>query len=302
MNRLRTRKKHRDNLLAYLFLLPCLIGFVLFIAFPVLSSLFFTFTEWNLIAGLDSLKFVGLDNFKYLLSGKDLWFNESFKNTILFALVTVPVGTFLGLVVATAIHKYVYFASAFRFAVFIPYISSVVASVVVWQVIFQPSYGPVNSFLMSIGMTAPPKWFVDTKWAIWVIMFFQIWQTMGYNVIVFYAGLKGISNDLYDASTVDGAGELQKFRHITLPMISPTTFFLSTLSLISAFKVFDVVKVATNGGPGKSSMVLALYIYREAFENYRMGTASAAVWLMFIIVFAITMIQMYGQRKWVTYE
>lgn len=302
MKRLSHKRKHKDNLLAYLFLLPCLVGFVMFIGIPVLSSLFFTFTDWNLIAGLDSMKFVAFDNFKHLLSGKDLWFNASFKNTLLFALVTVPVGTILGLIVATAIHKYVYFSSAFRFVIFIPYISSVVASVVVWQVIFQPAYGPVNSFLMSIGLMDPPKWFVDTNWAIWIIMVFQIWQTMGYNVIVFYAGLKGISEDLYDAATVDGAGELQKFRHVTIPMISPTTFFLSTLGLISAFKVFDVVKVATNGGPGKSSMVLALYIYREAFENNRMGTASAAVWLMFLIVFVITMVQMYGQRKWVTYE
>lgn len=255
-----------------------------------------------MISGLDNIKFNGIDNFKYLLSGKDLWFNEAFKNTFLFALVTVPVGTVLGLVVATAIHKYVYLPGAFRFVIFIPYISSIVASIVVWQVMFQPSYGPINSILMALGMSNPPKWFVDPKWAIWVIMIFQIWQTIGYNVIVFNAGLKGIPSDLYESASLDGANEIQKFRHITIPMISPTTFFLSTLGLISAFKVFDSVKVATGGGPGKSTMVLALYIYREAFENYRMGTASAAVWLMFLIVFIITMIQMYGQRKWVNYE
>lgn len=302
MNHLRNRRKHRDNAIAFLFLLPCMVGFVLFIAIPVLSSLFFTFTEWNLIAGLDSIKFVGLKNFAYLFSGKDLWFNASFFNTLLFAAVTVPIGIGLGLVLATLIHRHAYGSAIFRFAIFIPYISSIVASIVVWQVVFQPSYGPVNSMLMALGMENPPKWFVDTQWAIWVLMAFQIWQTIGYNVIVFYAGLRGISGDLYEAATVDGAGEVQKFFNITLPMISPTTFFLSTLGLISAFKVFDAVKVATNGGPGKATSVLALYIYREAFENYRMGTASAAVWLMFIIVFLITMVQMYGQRKWVTYE
>ncbi len=298
------KKKHRyrDNRAAFLFLLPCMLGFIIFVGLPVLSSLALSFTEWNFLGGLKAIKFTGLSNFKYLLSGQDAWFGPSFWHTIVFALVTVPVGIALGLVVATLINRNVYGSAIFRFVIFIPYICSTVASVVVWQAVFQPSYGPVNSILASLGVTNLPKWFVSSKYALPLIMTFQIWQTLCYNEIVFYAGLKNISQDLYEAAAIDGAGEWKQFWHVTVPGISPTTFFLSTMGIIGSFKVFDVISVATAGGPGKSTSVIALYIYKEAFENYRMGTASAAAWIMFVIVFAVTMIQMVGQNKWVNYD
>ncbi len=298
----RRRRKHQDNVAAFYFLLPCMLGFTLFMVIPVLASLGISFTEWNFLGGLKSMEWAGLSNFVKLVSGKDTWFLVSFWNTLIFAAVTVPIGLALGLLLASVLNHSVYGSSVFRFIVFIPYISSIVASLIVWQVVFQPSYGPVNSLLQSIGVADPPKWFVSVQWAFPLIMMFQIWQTLGYNIIVFYAGLKNISPDLYEAATVDGATALQKFHYVTVPMISPTTFFLSTMGLISSFKVFDAIKVATNGGPGKTTSVAAFYIYREAFENYRMGTASAAAWILFVIIFAITMIQLYGQRKWVTYE
>lgn len=300
--RIKKKNPYPDNKAAFLFLLPCMIGFVIFVAIPVLASLGLSFTEWNFLGGLKNIKFVGLDNFKYFFSGKDAWFSTSFWNTLLFAVVTVPIGLALGLVMASVINRNVYGSGIFRFIVFIPYISSIVASVVVWQVVFQPSYGPVNSLLSAMGVTNLPKWFVDSKWAFKLIMAFQIWQTLGYNIIVFYAGMKNISSDLYEAAAMDGASEWKKIWYITIPGISPTTFFLSTMGLISSFKVFDVIKLATAGGPGKSTSVIALYIYKEAFENYRMGTASAAAWVMFIIIFLVTMIQLYGQRKWVNYD
>lgn len=296
------KNSYPDNKAAFLFLLPCMIGFIVFVAVPVLASLGLSFAEWNFLGGLDKIKFVGLENFKYFLSGKDAWFSVSFWNTLLFAAVTVPVGLVLGLLMASLISRNVYGSAIFRFIVFIPYISSIVASVVVWQVVFQPSYGPVNSLLSALGVTDLPKWFVDSSWAFILIMVFQIWQTLGYNIIVFYSGMKNISSDLYEAAAMDGASEWQKIWHITIPGISPTTFFLSTMGLISSFKVFDVIKLATAGGPGKSTSVISLYIYKEAFENYRMGTASAAAWVMFIIIFLITMIQLYGQKKWVNYD
>lgn len=298
----RTRRKYRDNGAAFVFLLPCMLGFFLFMFIPVFASLGISFTEWNFLGGFKSMKWVGLDNFTKLLSGKDLWFNTSFFNTLIFAAVTVPIGLILGLLMASVFHNGVYCSGAFRFVVFIPYISSIVASLIVWQVVFQPSYGPVNSALMSLGIENPPKWFVSVQWAFPLIMMFQIWQTLGYNIVVFFAGLKNISADLYEAATMDGASAIQKLRHVTVPMISPTTFFLSTMGVISSFKVFDAIKIATNGGPGKATSVVAFYIYREAFENFRMGTASAAAWIMFVIIFAVTMFQLYGQRKWVTYE
>ncbi|WP_139999333.1 MULTISPECIES: carbohydrate ABC transporter permease [Paenibacillus] len=294
--------KFKENVAAYLFLLPSLLGFAFFIVFPIIGSLLLSFTEWNFLTGFKGIKFAGLDNFTFLLSGKDEWFTKSMLNTILFALVTVPVGLTLGLLVGVMINKYVYASKLFRVVVFIPYISSVVASAVVWMVVFQPSYGPINSFLMSIGIDNPPKWFTDMKWAFPTVMAFHIWQTLGYNVIVFMAGLKGIPNELYEAATIDGANEAKKFRHITIPMISPMTFFLATMGIIGSFKVFDSIRILTKGGPGNETTNIAYYIYREAFSFYNMGTANAAAWLMFIIIFIITMIQVRQQNKWVIYD
>lgn len=296
------RERYRDNWAAFFFLLPCMVGFVAFIIFPVVSSLLLSFTEWNFLGGFDAIKWVGIDNFTYLLGGKDVWFNAAIRNTLLFSLITVPVGLALGLIVASLINRHVYLSGLFKSIVFIPYISSIVASVIVWQVILQPSYGPINTLLRSIGVENPPKWFVDPKWALPTLMLFQVWQTLGYNVVVFLSGLKGISPDLYEAASIDGANELQKFRHVTIPMISPTTFFLSTMGIISSFKVFDSIRVATQGGPGRATVVTAYYIYREAFEMYRMGTANACAWIMFILIFLVTMVQLRGQNRWVTYD
>lgn len=292
----------RDNLAGYLFLAPSLIGFVVFVAFPIVASLALSFTDWDFLTGLQNMKFTGLSNYVKLLSGQDEWFTKSMVNTVLFAAVTVPVGIVLGLATAALINKYVYAPGLFKVLVFIPYISSVVASAVVWQVVFQPSYGPVNAALTAMGMADPPKWFVDVNWAFPLVMLFSIWQSLGYNTIVFSSGLKSIPAELYEAATIDGASELQKFRFITVPMISPTTFFLSTMSIIGSFKVFDAIKILTGGGPGNATTVVAFYIYREAFTFYRMGTANAAAWIMFAIIFLVTMVQMHGQKKWVTYD
>lgn len=292
----------RDNIAGYLFLAPSLIGFLIFVAFPIVASFGLSFTNWDFLTGLKGIEFNGLDNYIQLLSGKDEWFTRSMLNTVLFAAVTVPVGIILGLITATLINKYVYAPGLFKVLVFIPYISSIVASAVVWQVVFQPSYGPITALLQALGVENTPKWFVDERFAFFLVMLFSIWQSLGYNTIVFSSGLKSIPNDLYEAATIDGANELQKFRYITIPMISPTTFFLSTMSIIGSFKVFDAIKILTGGGPGNATSVIAFYIYREAFTFYRMGTANAAAWVMFALIFLVTMIQMHGQKKWVTYD
>ncbi|XID90539.1 carbohydrate ABC transporter permease [Paenibacillaceae bacterium WGS1546] len=291
-----------ENLVAYLFLLPSLLGFALIIAFPIVASALLSMTEWNFLSGFEGIRFVGFDNFWRLLSNQDEWFTKSLVNTLLFVVVTVPITIGLGLLLAVVINQYVYVSTLFKVAVFIPYISSVVASAVVWMVVFQPSYGPVNSLLMSLGVENPPGWFTDMKWALPTVMAFQIWQATGYNVIVFLAGLKGIPQDLYEAATIDGAGEIKKFRHITIPMISPVTFFLTIMGIIATFKVFDSIKVLTNGGPGNETTNIAFYIYREAFNFYNMGSANAAAWIMFVIIFLITLFQLRQQKKWVVYD
>jgi len=291
-----------DAKAAFWFLLPSMVGFVTFIALPVIGSLFLSLTEWNFLTGFDGIKFVGLQNFKTLLSFKDLWFTDSMRHSLLYTVVQVPLNLVLGLFVAVLIDRYVYGKKLFKVTVFIPYISSIVASAVVWMVVFQPSYGPVNNLLCAIGIENPPRWFVDAVWAFPTIILFQLWLGLGYTVIVFMSGLKSIPAELYETATTDGASELQKFFKITVPMISPTTFFLATMGIISSFKVFDSISVITGGGPGRATTVIAFYIYREAFKYYRMGTANAAAWIMFVIIFIVTMVQLKQQSKWVNYD
>ncbi len=289
-----------ENVSGYLFLLPSLLGFAIFFLFPVLFSLFLSLSKWNLSAGFSDLKFVGIENFKTILS--DVWFTDSMKNSLIFTAATVIVGVSISLVLAVILNKMVYFKNPLRVMFFLPYISSAVAVAIVWSIVLQPTYGPVNQFLRSLGIQNLPNWLADVHWALPALIGMYIWQNLGYNVVVYMAGLTAINSDLYEAAVIDGAGALAKFFKITVPMVSPTTFFLVIMGIINSFKVFDQVQVLTQGGPGTSTTVLALYIYREAFQFYDMGLASAAAWAMFVIIFIVTIIQWIGQKRWVTYD
>jgi multiple sugar transport system permease protein len=289
-----------ENVSGYLFLLPSLLGFAIFFLFPVLFSLFLSLSKWNLSAGFSDLKFVGIKNFITILS--DVWFTDSMKNSLIFTAATVIVGVSISLVLAVILNKMVYFKNPLRVMFFLPYISSAVAVAIVWSIVLQPTYGPVNQFLRSLGIQNLPNWLADVHWALPALIGMYIWQSLGYNIVVFMAGLTAINSDLYEAAVIDGAGALAKFFKITVPMVSPTTFFLVIMGIINSFKVFDQVQVLTQGGPGTSTTVLALYIYREAFQFYDMGLASAAAWAMFLIIFIVTIIQWIGQKRWVTYD
>lgn len=188
--------KRKETLTGICFILPGLIGFIIFILIPVIMSLGISFTQWNFLKGWDAIKFTGLKN--YLKLFKDEWFLVSFRNNILFTAVTVPCLLVLGLIMADLINRHVYGGSAVRIMIFIPYIASVVAVCTVWQVMLQPSYGPVNEFLHTIGIENPPKWLVDQKWALIAIMMINIWTQIGYYVAVYMSGLKNIPIDLYE--------------------------------------------------------------------------------------------------------
>lgn len=283
-----------------LFVLPSLLGFIIFFLFPVLFSLLLSFSKWDLASGFSSIKFVGIENYKDIST--EVWFTDSMKNSLIFTAATVIIGISMSLALAVILNRMVYFKSALKVMFFIPYISSAVAVAIVWMVVLQPNYGPVNQLLRSAGIQHPPNWLTDIHWALPVLIAMYIWQNLGYNMVVYIAGLSAISRDLYEAADIDGANGLKKFTTITIPMVSPTTFFLVIIGIINSFKVFDQVQVLTQGGPGTSTTMLALYIYREAFQFYRMGYASAAAWLMFVIIFIVTIIQWRGQKKWVTYE
>ena len=291
----KNRKIYRNCLTGMAFIMPSLIGFFIFTLIQVIISLFISFTKWNFMEGWDSIKLVGFANYKKLFA--DEWFLNSYKNNIIFTVVTVPALIILGLVTANILNKHIFGAPAVRVMIFIPYIASVVAVCTVWMVLLQPSYGPVNQLLKQLGIKNPPGWLADFKWSLPSIMIIYIWQQLGYYAIVFLAGLKGISEDVYEAARVDGASSIRQFFSITIPLVSPTTFFLSVMGIIGSFKVFDQISVLTQGGPGSSSSVMAYYVYRTAFEYYDMGYANALAWALFALVFIVTLVQWKVQKK-----
>lgn len=289
------KRSQREFLTGMGFILPSLLGFLIFTFIPVVISLGLSFTSWNFMEGLGGIKFNGLANYIRLFS--DEWFINSYKNNIIFTAVTVPVLIALGMVMATIINKYIYGGGVVRTMIFIPYIASVVAVCTVWMVLLQPSYGPVNEFLRSIGIENPPGWLADFKWSLPSIMIIYVWQQVGYYSIVFLAGLKGLPEDVYEAARVDGASPIRQFFSLTVPLISPTTFFLTIMGIIGSFKVFDQISVLTQGGPGSSSSVMAYYVYRTAFDYFEMGYANTLAWALFVLVFLVTLVQWKMQAK-----
>ena len=295
MNTKGSKKARKDFFTGMGFILPSLMGFLIFTFIPVVISLCLSFTSWNFMEGIEGIKFNGLANYIRLFS--DEWFLNSYKNNIIFTAVTVPVLIALGLVMATIINKYIYGGGVVRTMLFIPYIASVVAVCTVWMVLLQPSYGPVNEFLRSIGISNPPGWLADFKWSLPSIMIIYVWQQVGYYSIVFLAGLKGLPEDVYEAAKVDGASSIRQFFSLTVPLISPTTFFLTIMGIIGSFKVFDQISVLTQGGPGSSSSVMAYYVYRTAFDYFEMGYANTLAWALFVLVFIVTLVQWKMQAK-----
>ena len=189
----------------------------------------------------------------------------------------------------------------YRTAFFFPYVASLVAVGAVWNMLFQPEFGPVNEFLKFIGIANPPKWCASTDWAMTVIIIVSVWKYMGYYMVVYLAALQGISQDLYEAASIDGATGFKKFRYITIPMLKPTTFFVIIMMTIQCFKVFDLIYVMTGGGPGRSTNVLVNHIYNAAFVDFKFGYASASALVLFAIVLVVTLVQFQGEKKFTDY-
>lgn len=291
-----SKKDMKKNLIAYSFILPNFLGFAIFTLIPVIFAFALSFLNWD---GANDITFAGLDNFKQLLS--DTTFKISLKNTFVYAIGTVPLTLVASLGIATLLNKKIFARNFFRTVFFFPYVASLVAVAVVWNMIFNPSMGVVNGFLTSIGIQNPPGWTSSTTWAMPVIIFVSIWKNMGYYMVIYLAALQGIPADLYEAASLDGANAWQKFKNITLPMLTPTTFFVSIMLTISCFKVFDLVYVMTQGGPGRSTMVLVNHIYNTAFKEFSYGYSSAISMILFAIVLIITIVQFRAEKKWVSY-
>ncbi|PGT84911.1 MULTISPECIES: carbohydrate ABC transporter permease [Bacillaceae] len=290
--------KRTESLAGFLFVSPMLIGVSILVLLPIFATFILSFADWKFIQSIDQLKWVGFNNFIDLMDDKV--FLKSLLNNALF-IFTVPICMAFSLLLAVVIDKSVYMKSYFKVAFFMPYISSVVAIAVVWQVLFHPSAGPINQTLMAIGITDPPKWIADPNFALISVMLIQIWISIGFNLIIYIAGLQSIPQELYEAADMDGANSWVKFRHITFPMVSPTSFFLLITGIISTFKVFDLIAVLTKGGPLHSTSMLVWHLYDTAFVNLDIGYSSAIAVILFLIVFLITIFQWIGQKKWVNY-
>ncbi len=315
---MRTKKYWRETFEAYLYLLPAFVVLGMFSFYPVVKSIYMSFFDWSLLR--QQQYFVGFENYQRILSDKV--FHQAINNTIRYVIGYVPFSIGLALIVAVLLNSKIRFRGTLRLAYFLPWVTSSVAISMVWRWIFNQHYGLLNMLLVRLSnmvnavvsfvtlgnypevwQFSNPNWLMDPKWTIINIVIIAVWKSMGYNIVIFLAGLQNVPNELYEAAEVDGASPWQSFRKITLPLISPTTFFISIISIIGAFKLFTEIYVLYTGRPGplNSGMTIVYYVYRNAFERYRMGYASAAAYILFGIIFVFTLIQMAVAKRKVHY-
>jgi multiple sugar transport system permease protein len=289
----RGRSAEREGFAASMFLMPSVVGFFVFTAFPVVAAIGLAFYDYDLLLGRE---FNGLQNFRDLL--QDDVFRAALVNTLYFTAAFVPLSVALGLAAALLVNHALRGITLFRTIYLLPYVTVTVAVALVWRWIYRPEVGLMNTVLGWLGIDGP-NWLTSTTWAMPGIIIMSVWKHFGYNMVIFLAGLTAIPQHLYDAAKVDGANAWQRFVHITLPMLSPTTLVVMVISVISSFQVFDQALVMTNGGPGTSTTTLVLHIYKAGFQSYKMGYASAIALVLFVIVAIVTAIQFGLQRRWV---
>ncbi len=289
----------REAIAGYLFLLPWLLGLALFIAGPMLTSGYLSFTRYDIV---NAPKFVGLKNFIEIFT-KDRLFWPSLLLTFRYALIVVPLSLVGALAAAVLLNQALRGTTWFRTFFFLPHLTPIVAAAVLWGWIFNPEVGPINHWIRTItGSDDAPGWFRDPAWAMTGLIIMAMWGAIGGNtMLIFLAGLQGVPQELYDAAVVDGAGLWAKFRNVTIPMLTPTIFFNMVLGIIGALKVFAAAFIATAGGPAYATWFYALHIYTRAFEYFEMGYASALAWIFFFVLFVFTYVQFRQSRRWVYY-
>lgn len=288
-------KDRKETATGYLFLLPALGGILVFILGPVVVAIALSFTKWDL---LTPAKFIGLSNYQELI--QDPMFRKVMLNTLIFTGASVPLSLILSLGLALALNQKIKGIVIFRTIYFLPVVSSMVAVSLVWRWLYNPNYGLLNYFLNLLHLPSI-NWLFSTTWAMPAVILMSVWKSLGYNMVIFLAGLQGIPQMYYESAKIDGAGKFQAFKNITLPLLSPTTFFVLVISIISSFQVFDQIFVMTSGGPAHATEVIIYYIYHNAFQIFRMGYASALAFCLFIIIFALTLLQIRLSKRWVFY-
>lgn len=278
------------------FILPCLLGLLVFTFVPVLMSFGLSFSYWNL---LGTPRFVGLENYTQVLADPLFW--KTLTNTLIFVVGSLVLEIAVALGVAMLLTTAIQGIGIFRTAFFLPVITPMVSVALVWGWLYDPKFGWLNWIVKSVG-GEPIAWLYDPAWAMLAIILLRVWKDMGYNMVILLAGLQGIPTHLYESAALDGAGAWQRFLRITLPMLSPTLFFVMTVSLINAFQAFDAVYLLTQGGPENSTQVLVYWLFKNAFEFYKVGPASAMAYILFVIILGITLVQWWMRKRWVLYE
>ncbi len=297
-----SRLERRNTWIAYSFLAPNFIGFAIFTLIPVLFSIVLAFLNWN-GGSFSRITWAGLDNFQTIF--KNFSFTKSdlgitIRNTTVYTLFTVPLTVAFSLGLAMVLNRATRGAKFFRTVFFFPYVASVVAICVCWSFMLM-KFGPVNEFFKIFGINIDKSWTQNRQLAMVALILVGVWRSAGYYMVMYLAGLQGVPRELYEAATVDGASGWQQFRKITLPMLTPTTFFVTIMMTITCFKIFDTVAIMTEGGPGRATKMLVTYIFDLSFTQIKYGVASAVSMILFAIVLTITVVQFRAEKKWVNY-
>ena len=291
-----SRRRRTDTLWGLFFIAPQLLGLIAFSLYPVIYAFVLSVMEWN---GLGDRSFVGLANFR------DQFADEKFRgaliHTVIYTAIAVPGSVIISLLLALAVNR-VRGKTIYRTIFFLPTITSSVAVSMVWLWLLNGDFGIINVYLREIFALDPPNWLVSSTWVIPAIALVAVWAGLGFNMVIFLAGLQGIPQTYLEAAQIDGASKFRQFWNITLPLLSPTTFFVTIMSIIASFQVFDMVYVMTGGGPGDASTTMVFHIYELAFVKFTFGLSSAAAVVLFIIILGVTLVQFWGQRHWVHYD
>jgi multiple sugar transport system permease protein len=292
----RLNLRQREAITFYLCISPWLIGFIFFYLGPILASFYYSLTEWDL---LTSPQFIGMENYVRLFT-RDALALKSFKVTLVYTLIYVPLDMIFGLALALLLNQKLRGIGVFRTVYYLPSVLSGVAYVVMWMWMFNPQHGLINTLLSYAGIQGP-RWLLDPKWALSALIIMSLWG-VGRTMIIFLAGLQDIPIVLYEVAEIDGANRWNKFWKVTLPLLTPSLLFNLIFGIILTFQTFTNAFVATNGGPLDSTLFYVLYLYRKAFEHLQMGYASAMAWVLFLIVLGCTLLIFMTSGKWVFYR
>ena len=280
----------------WLFVSPWILGFLVFTAGPMLTSLFLSFHVYD----LHTLEYVGGENYRRLFT-VDAVFLKSLRVTLLYALFSVPLGVAGSLAIAVLLNQKVGGQRLFRTLFYLPSLVPSIASAIVWSWMFNTESGALNGLLGWFGLP-PVAWLQDERWTLPAFVLMSLWGVGGGRMVIFLAGLQAVPESLIEAATLDGAGPWRRFRNVTLPLLSPVLFFNLVMGCIGAFQVFTSAYAMTGGGPNNASRFYALYLFQTAFQQFKLGKASAMAWVLFLILLIVTAVQFYGSRRWVYYE